>query len=90
MEVSEGASVDTSEEYSDDTGSVGWSASAGALNDRAAVAINIANNDFFMIDSILPIMSSPKSLNFQAFSLNIYLITRAKSVEQSLYQVLNS
>ena len=38
----------------------------------------------------LPIMSSRKLLNFQAFSLNIYLITRAKSVEQSLYQVLNS
>ena len=51
--VSEGASVDTSEEYSDDAGSVGWSANAGVLNDRAAVAIKIANNDYFMIDSIL-------------------------------------
>ena len=51
--VSEGASVHTSEEYSDDAGSVGWSASAGVLNDRAAVAINIANRVFFIIGSIL-------------------------------------
>ena len=38
----------------------------------------------------LPDMSSPKSLIFQAFSLNINLKQAAKSAEQSSYHVLNS
>ena len=58
-----------------------------ASNSEMTIIIHtpVTNNLTF-----LPIISSPNLLIFGLFSLNVYLKTSAKSVEQSLYPVLNS